>query len=47
VHSRKRNQLGIDRAKKLVRSFTNINVLNKLEAISKGCVSWDLEMMMN
>jgi hypothetical protein len=45
VHFKKRNLLGISRAEKLVRRFSNINLLNKFEAISNGFVPWDLEMI--
>jgi hypothetical protein len=45
VHSKKRNQLGVHLAEKLLRSFSNINLLNKFEAVSNSFVPWDLEMI--
>jgi hypothetical protein len=41
VHSKKRNQLGITRAEKLVRSFSNINLVNMFDAAASSArVSW-------
>jgi hypothetical protein len=47
VHSKNRNQLGISRDEKLVRSFSNINRLNHFKAISNGFFLWDLEMIID
>jgi hypothetical protein len=45
IHSKKRNQLGITRAERLVRSFSNINLMRKHQEVSNDFVQWDLEML--
>jgi hypothetical protein len=47
VHSKKRNQLRVSRAEKLVRSFSNINLVYKFEAVRNCFILWDLEMIID
>lgn len=43
VHSKKRNRLGVVRAEKLVRTFSNLGLLSRNEMYEAGFVEWDEE----
>ena len=45
IHNKKRNRLGTLRAEKLVRSFSNLNLLSRNAMFESGFVEWDLEML--
>jgi hypothetical protein len=47
IHDRKRKRLGHSRAEKLVRSFSNLNLLLRNAMYESGCVEWDLEMIID
>jgi hypothetical protein len=45
IHNKKRNRLGLSRAEKLVRSFSNLNLLSRCAMYESGYVEWDVEMV--
>ncbi len=47
IHNKKRNRLGHLRAEKLVRSFSNLNLLSRNAMYESGFVEWDLEMIID
>ena len=47
IHDKKRNRLGVTHAEKLVRSFSNLNLLSRHAMYESGLVEWDLEMLLD
>jgi hypothetical protein len=47
IHNNRRNQLSVARAEKLVRSHSNINLINKHHSVASSCVPWMEEMVID
>jgi hypothetical protein len=47
IHNKKRNRLSVWRAEKLVRSFSNLNLLSRNAMYESGFVEWDTEMLID
>jgi hypothetical protein len=47
IDNKKRNRLGLTRAEKLVRSFSNLNLLSRNAMYESGFVEWDIVMIID
>lgn len=47
IHNKKRNRMSVERAEKLVRSFSNLNLLSRNAMYESGFVEWDTEMLID